>query len=297
MKKILVVYYTQTGQLKNIVDSLMTSIIQEANHITIDTIELKPKNEFQFPWSLKTFFNAFPESALEIPAQIEPISLDHQIDYDLIILAYQPWFLSPSIPISSFLQTPFAKKVFEGKRVITVIGCRNMWTQAQELIKQRLNKLNAHLVGNIVLVDKAHNLKSIYTILRWLLYGKKGSSGVSLKDIEHAKIFGAYILSCILDDTPIKQDKLIELGAVNINYNLVMMEARASVIFRKFASFILADGGSKRSIRTKLFQIYLCVAIIVLSPLTLILAGTMRVVMPKYVKNRIEYFQGVDWRA
>lgn len=294
MKKILVVYYTQTGQLKNIVDSVLSPLIEKTKDIVVDTIEVKPVKPFPFPWTLKAFFNAFPESALEIPIALQPVILDNQIDYDLVILAYQPWFLSPSIPISSFLQTPLAQKIFKGKQVITVIGCRNMWTQAQELIKQRLKKMGAMLVGNIVLVDMAHNLISIYTILKWMLYGKKGNSGVSQEDIVHATVFGEYILSCILDDAPIKQDKLVELGAVNITYNLVMMEARASVIFRKFAAFINAGGSKKRSVRTRLFQVYLCVAIIVLAPLTLIVSGIMRLVSPRWIKNKIKYFQGIQ---
>lgn len=293
MKKILVVYYTQTGQLKNIVDSVLSPLTQETSGIVVDTIEIKPVKPFPFPWTLKDFFNAFPESALEIPIELEPVTLDNHIDADLVVLAYQPWFLSPSLPISSFLQTSLAQKIFAGKRVITVIGCRNMWTQAQELIKKRLRQMNAELVGNIVLVDRAYNLISIYTILKWLLYGKKGNSGVSQKDIEHAKIFGEYILSCILNDVPVKQDTLVELGAVNITYNLVMMEARASVIFRKFASFIIAGGPSKRSLRIKLFQMYLCVAIVVLAPFTLIISAIMRLVAARWVKNKIKYFQGI----
>lgn len=225
--------------------------------------------------------------------ELQPITLNNDIDYDLVILAYQPWFLSPSIPISSFLQMPLAQKLFKGKQVVTVIGCRNMWTQAQELIKQRLKKIGANLVGNIVLVDRAHNLVSIYTILKWMLYGKKGNSGVSQKDIEHAKIFGEYLLSCILNDTLIKQRKLVEMGAVDIAYNLVIMESRASVIFRKFAFFITVGGPSKKSMRIKLFQIYLCIAIMVLAPLTLIISAVMRVILPNRVKNKIKYFQGV----
>ena len=49
-KKVLVVYYTQTGQLREIVDSI-TSPLAEKDDIKIVFEELKPKPAFPFPWT------------------------------------------------------------------------------------------------------------------------------------------------------------------------------------------------------------------------------------------------------
>ncbi|WP_233267327.1 hypothetical protein [Paraglaciecola sp. L3A3] len=58
----------------------------------------------------------------------------------MIILTYQVWFLSPSIPIASFLQSEPAKKLFKDTPVVTIIGCRGMWLMAQEKVKTLLKK-------------------------------------------------------------------------------------------------------------------------------------------------------------
>ena len=82
-----------------------------------------------------------PESVMGIPCELEPLSVNGQEDFDLIIVAWQPWFLSPSIPIHAFFQHETAKKLLAGKPVVTIIGSRNMWVMAQERIKMYIVRL------------------------------------------------------------------------------------------------------------------------------------------------------------
>ena len=131
MKKILFVYFTQTGQLKEIVRSI-AGTLEGNGEIKITFEELKPKPKFPFPWTSDEFFQAMPESVKGIPCELEPLSLNGKEDFDLIIVAWQPWFLSPSIPIHAFFQHETAKKLMTGKPVITIIGSRNMWVMAQK---------------------------------------------------------------------------------------------------------------------------------------------------------------------
>ena len=97
MKRVLVVYYTQSGQLKEIIDSVLSPFTE----VTIDFLPIDTATPFPFPWTDDTFFDAFPESYLQIPQPLQPFNLPHT-DYDLVILGYQVWYLSPSIPLRSF---------------------------------------------------------------------------------------------------------------------------------------------------------------------------------------------------
>ena len=123
---ILVIYYSQSGQLKEILDAMLKPLDSD-QEITIHFMALAPKPAYPFPWTTYTFCDAFPESFQEIPCELEPLGIDPDIHFDLVILAYTIWYLSPSIPISSFLQSPSAKKVMDNRPVVTVIGCRNMF--------------------------------------------------------------------------------------------------------------------------------------------------------------------------
>ena len=109
MKNVLVIYYTQSGQLLDISKNI-TKELENSDEVNLSYYEIKMKNKFPFPWDKKSFYNAFPETFLQVSSELE--DLENPIlneKYDLILFSYQVWFLSPSIPINSFLNTDAAK--------------------------------------------------------------------------------------------------------------------------------------------------------------------------------------------
>lgn len=131
MKNILVIYYSQTGQAKQVLDASLKPFAGNPGY-TLHYHLVKPKNAFPYPWSYTQFFDAFPETVHGVACELEPLAIDESIVYDLAVIAYQPWFLSICVPISSFLQTEQARRVLAGVPVVTIINCRNMWLGAQE---------------------------------------------------------------------------------------------------------------------------------------------------------------------
>ena len=172
MKKILVISYSQTGQLSNIIQSVLGPV-QKNPDVSVVYEELKPRTPYPFPWTAYQFCDVFPEAVAGIPCDLHPLSCDPDEDYDLIVLAYTVWYLSPSIPVTSFLKRPEAKKILKNRPVLTLIGCRNMWLLAQEKVKQEIKEIGGQLTGNIVLTDKTNNLVGVLTIAVWMLTGKK----------------------------------------------------------------------------------------------------------------------------
>ncbi len=138
MKKILVITYSQSGQLDDIVGNLLKPLYEK---FTIHYEKLKPIPDYPFPWPGITFWDTMPESVKMIPAEMEPLKVDITEIFDLVIVGYPIWFLSPPIPITTFLKSETAKKLLNGKPVITVIGSRNMWASAQENVKQLVQTL------------------------------------------------------------------------------------------------------------------------------------------------------------
>ena len=111
MKKVLVIYYTQTGQLNKAVRATLAPL-ESAKDVTIVYEQIKPKTAYPYPWSYMQFFDIFPETVHAIPTELEPFSFNSEDHFDLVVIAYQPWFLSICVPINSFLQTAEAKKLF-----------------------------------------------------------------------------------------------------------------------------------------------------------------------------------------
>lgn len=277
MKNCLVVYYSQSGQAENIARAV-AGPLHEAFHIHYE--ELRPVSPFPFPWRDMSFFQAFPESVMEIPCPLEPFSFDTTIHYDLVILAFPVWYLSPPIPMSSFLQSEQARKMLKDTPVVTLLGVRNMWAMAHESIKARVREAGGKPVGNIVLADPYPNLVSVITIVRWMITADRHGrglyakifppAGVPEKTIQGTSRFGNIIRDAWKNDRlDSLQEELVEKDAVQVNPVLINIEKRAKVMFGVLARWILKKGNfndPSRLGRIRVFKYYLFTVIYLVSP-------------------------------
>ncbi|MGH2664181.1 dialkylrecorsinol condensing enzyme DarA [Flavobacterium sp.] len=300
MKNVLVLYYTQSGQLEDIVKNITLPFL-DSQEVKVTFCDIKLEKPFPFPWDKHSFFDAFPESFLQIPAVVYPPS-DEVLSrkYDLIILGYQVWYLSPSIPINSFLKSNSARQLFENTPVITVVGCRNMWVMAQEKVKLLLKDINAQLVGNIALTDRHINHISVITIVQWMFTGKKEKylgifpkPGVSDEEIKESPKFGKIILEHLQKNSfESLQADLIAGNAVEIRPFLIEMDKKANKMFEKWAGLIVRKTSSRPK-WLKVFNIYLLVAIWLISPIVYILHLLKYPLVYAKIKKEKVYYKGV----
>lgn len=295
--KVLVIYYSQTGQLKEIAQNLVQPFENNEKY-DVDYYNIKPVKEFSFPWNNSTFYEAFPETFQQIPAAIEaPPEYILQTDYDLIILAYQVWFLTPSIPINSFMKSEYAERILKGKKVVTTIGCRNMWAKAQDKMKHLIKEVGGILVGNVALVDRHLNHISVITILHWMLGGKKTKKfgifpkpGVSDIDIKNASKFGEIILAADEgNDFESLQNKIIKAGGVNIKPFIILMDEKANKMFAFWSKFILKST-KNRALKLKFFKLYLMTAIWIISPIVYIIYLLTYPLRLKQIRNKNMFY-------
>jgi hypothetical protein len=271
-KKILVIYYSQSGQLTEITDNLTAPLIAAGN--TVEKLRVQVVNDYPFPWTGKAFFSVMPDSVQEVPTELKLFSLK-ETKYDLIILGYQAWFLSPSIPSNSILHHPSIKPVLNGTPVVAITGARNMWISAMERIKAILKDADAKLVGHIAMVDKHHNFISFVTIFYWMFKGKKGrwlnlfpKPGVSDEDIAGTSAFGNTILQHLeKNNWDGLQDELLQQKAVVVKYNLMFIESKAKRIFGIWAGIISKK--KKKTAWLVAFKYYLLIALFIAAPVIL----------------------------
>ena len=72
-KKILVIYYSQSGQLKDITDSLTAPLLEAGN--SVEKVRINVANDYPFPWTGKAFFAVMPDCVLEVPAALKDFEL------------------------------------------------------------------------------------------------------------------------------------------------------------------------------------------------------------------------------
>ncbi len=271
-KKILVIYYTQSGQLEDILNKF-TAPLEEAGNL-VEKVRVHVAKDYPFPWTGNAFFAVMPDCVLSVPTELKPFQLKEN-KYDLVILGYQAWFLSPSIPVNSILNDPSVKAVLKDTAVITITGARNMWISAMERIKKILKRSEAKLVGSIALFDKHHNLVSFITIFYWMFKGEKGrwlnlfpKPGVSDADIENTKIYGATVQKYLQSQNwEGLQDELKAQKAIEVKYNLMFIESKASKIFAIWANIIAKK--KKKTAWLVAFKYYLLIALFIAAPIIL----------------------------
>jgi hypothetical protein len=123
------------------------------------------------PWSFFDFLRAQPGSFNPRECFATHAAIDPD-DFDVLVLVYPVWFLSPASPVGAWLrQLPDA--CLSRKRVITVCTSRNMWVEAQRIVRELIEEKGGMVVAHAALEDRSPEAKTLITTPYFFLTGKK----------------------------------------------------------------------------------------------------------------------------
>lgn len=301
MKKVLAVYYSQTGQLTSVIQSICAPL-EASDNVEVHYECLQPQTPYPFPWSFFSFLDAFPESVYLDPPPLQPLSAAAEQEYDLVLIGYQAWFLSPSLPITAFMQSEQGRRLLRGKPVITVIACRNMWLMAQEKMKRLIKDAGGRLLDNVALVDRGSSLLTFITTPRWMLSGNKGKpggllpvAGVSQGDIADSARFGRALLPALERGEERGNGPLLYgLHAVEVDARLIPSEKIGTRSFMIWGKLLRSVGGPGSMARKPVLVIYLTFLIsliITVVPLSMLVRSLLRPLMRRRLAEQKEYFE------
>jgi hypothetical protein len=297
-KKILAIYYSQSGQLAEIVDRLTAPLAETG--VSVELVRIEPVPDYPFPWTTDRFYSVMPDCVLGVAGKLMPFELKES-RYDLIILGYQAWFLYPSIPVNTLLHDPVFRQVLRNTPVVTITGARNMWLNTFLELKKLLLSSGARLVGNIALIDRHPNHISFVTILHWLMGGKKDRylnifpyPGVSAADIQHTSAYGHVVASHLMkDEWSDMQAELVRQKAVNTRHSLLLLESIAIPTYEKWARFIVKR--KKRKAWLTVFRYYLLFSLFVAAPILLAVdAALIRPFSSKRLREKRHYYLSLN---
>jgi len=291
MKKVLVIYYSQSGQLEKVLKHVISKLQDES--IQIDVKMIEPLVSYPYPWPFYEFADEFPEAVEMDGVAVKKIE-NIEEKYDLILLGYTIWFLAPSSPIIGFLKSEQAKMLFKDTPVITLIACRDMWVMAQEKMKVLLKGLDAKLIDNIALTDQGKGIYSFVTTPRWLLTGKKDAfgifppAGILESDMQDASRFGQRIKEALKQNLETSGEPLLRhLNAVNVNGKLIaseMIATRSSKIWAK----IIKRFGKKHSVGRKIgltfYSVFLVILVFTVVPLNILVRKLLNLFQEEKLK-------------
>ncbi len=298
MKRVLLVHFSQTGQLARIARRL-ASPLAGADDVELVEEVLRPRAAYPFPWPVGRFFDAMPESVLLEPPEIE--ALGARGEFDLVVLAYQVWFLAPAGPMVAFLRSEAGRRLLRGRPVVTVIACRNMWLTAQESVKRLLQEAGGDLRDNVVFTDRGSTLATFITTPRWLLTGRRDGfwglppAGVAEEEIAGAERFGRALLGALRADRERGAGPMLAgLGAARVDAHLIFSERAGHRAFSLWSRVIRLGGrpGSPwRLPLVALFGLYLMAMIIAVVPASLLLQRLLRPLFARRLESGRAYFE------
>lgn len=300
MKRVLLVHFSQTGQLAKVARRLVSPLAGVGD---VELVEetLRPHPPYPFPWPLWRFLDAMPETVQLDPPKLEPFAVGAEERFDLVILAYQVWYLAPSGPMVAFLKSEAGKRLLRGRPVVTVIACRNMWLSAQETVKRLIADAGGMLRDNVVLTDRGSALETFITTPRWLLSGKRdafcglSAAGVSEEEIEGADRFGRALLAALRTDREREEAPMLAgLGAARVDPGLIFSERAALRAFSVWSRLIRlggSPGSAGRAPLVALFSVYLVAMIIVIVPPSLLLQRLARPLFAKRLQSLLTYYE------
>lgn len=278
MKHVLVINYSQTGQLADITAQVIAPLRAAGHAVHLET--LVPETPFPWPWPIIDFVDAFPECVQLDAPPLKPLSIAANTPFDLVILTYQVWYLAPALPMTAFLKSPAGKQLINGKPVITLVACRNMWLSAQDTMKQLIAEAGGQLRDHLVFTDQGHPLATFITTPRWVLTGRRDAwlglppAGVAPEEIRQASRFGR-ALSDALDHDGEKSGAamLTGLRAAIVNPRLAISERAAHRAFKVWSRLIRAFGKRgqwRRRPMLLIFALYLITLVLTVVPLSLL---------------------------
>ena len=291
MKKVLVLYYSQSGQLGSVVESFISKLADEK--IKVDVRRIEPVETYPYPWSFYKFADEFPEAVQMDGCKVKELE-NLEESYDLIILGYTIWFLAPSTPIVGFLKSNQAKRILKNKPVVTLIACRDMWVMAQEKMKGLLGVVDARLIDNVALTDQGKGIYSFVTTPRWLLTGKKDAfgifppAGILPSEIEAASRFGERLKKALKENREKQGEPLLQnLGAVNVNGKLIaseMIATRSSKIWAKIIKLFGKKRSFGRRVGLTLYSVFLVLLVFTVVPLNILVRKVLNLFQEEKLK-------------
>jgi len=278
LKNVLVINYSQTGQLAEITAQVITPLRAAGHQVHLET--LVPETPFPWPWPVVQFFDTFPECVQLDAPPLRPLRIPADSRFDLVILTYQVWYLAPALPMTAFLKSPQGRQLIKDKSVITLVACRNMWLSAQETMKSLIAEAGGQLRDHLAFSDQGHALATFVTTPRWVLTGRRDRflglppAGVAQEEIRHASRFGRALADALdRDEERSGAAMLTGLRAVTVNPRLALSERAGHRAFRVWSKLIRAFGRTgqwRRRPILLIFVLYLVTLILTVVPLSLL---------------------------
>lgn len=197
--RILALHCTNTRQTTRALDALLADV-EARDDTEVVHWALSDGVTYPFPWGFAHFFSLMPACVRGRTAPLQPPPPEVTGPFDLVVLAWPVWFLSPALPVAAFLASDHAARLLRDTPVISLVTCRNMAFNAALEVHARIRALGGRLLDVVQLMDRAPPWTTFITTPVWLLTGRKQIGNLPEAGIQPADFDGLAPLARRLAD-------------------------------------------------------------------------------------------------
>ncbi|MFJ6799039.1 hypothetical protein [Streptomyces sp. NPDC091268] len=261
--------------------------------ISWHAIETVPR--YPYPWRVREFFECMPEALNGEPPTPVPTGLDPAERFDLVIIGWQVWFLSPSLPIQAFF-TAAEAVVLRGTRVISVTCCREICQRAQARMRMLIRQTGGVLTDSIVLTHQGGSMVGYLTAPRLMLSGRREAgallpaAGVAQHDIDGLARFGVRLRETQNRWAEAEPGSLLaDLAPTDVNTSALLPEMIGAAVMTLFARVARRCGRPGGLLRLPVIGVFM-LALVILLPVVLavsaLLTPVLRILLPSRFPRR-----------
>ena len=174
-KRALLLYYSLSGNGRLVRDKVEEGL--KAQGYTCEDEKIRPVETalYRFPFgSLWQFGRIMVRAMLRRPIAIEPLRVQPDHDYDLIVCICQTWMLGMASPVEAVFLDPKNHGVFEGRDVAMVNICRGLWRRSQAMLADRIVTAGGHVVGASAHTNPGWEPARTLSLFIFLGFGERG---------------------------------------------------------------------------------------------------------------------------
>ena len=241
-----------------------------------------------------------PDAVLGPLAGVRPFGLDSSGRFDLVVLAYPVWFLSPATPVQAFFRSPDAG-VLRDTDVLTISVSRAMWQRASMAMKRLLAAAGARHCDNVAVTHQGSPLATLISTPRALLSGKRDrllgvfpNAGIAEKDMSRVQALASVAARRLMAGHRAGASLLRGEPAVSVTRWLAVPERLGWYCFYAAARVIRFFGTVHRGFRTAgvvAFAVFLVLLILIALPVA-VLATVLATPILRQAAGRIHRAAG-----
>jgi menaquinone-dependent protoporphyrinogen IX oxidase len=176
--RVLLLYYSYTGQSQKVLDAAGEVFRTRGYDVTTAPIEFTdPRYAERF--SRFPMRNVWPEFLGMLPAQTLQRTGDIRTpdavrtgDYDLICIGSPTWWDTVSMPLRTFLTSPEARNLLDGKPFAVFVVCRRKWRKNLTGVRKLVEKKGGRYVDGIHFTYPGGQLPSMLSLTSYLGSGE-----------------------------------------------------------------------------------------------------------------------------